>query len=150
MTEMNRELLAPCGLYCGVCAVYIATRDDNVKFKERLTGVYGVALEDVHCRGCLSSEPFVYCATCPIKDCVRGREYEGCHECSEFPCALIDEFPMPVGKKVIMRTTPAWRELGTERFVEEEEKRYHCPECGYALFRGAMRCRGCGVEIDVD
>jgi len=25
----NRELMAPCGLYCGTCGVYIATRDDN-------------------------------------------------------------------------------------------------------------------------
>ncbi|HMA86582.1 MAG TPA: DUF3795 domain-containing protein [Desulfosalsimonadaceae bacterium] len=25
--------MAPCGLYCGACAVYIATRDNNEKFK---------------------------------------------------------------------------------------------------------------------
>ena len=32
MADIKKELLAPCGLYCGVCRVYIAHRDDNQKF----------------------------------------------------------------------------------------------------------------------
>jgi predicted RNA-binding Zn-ribbon protein involved in translation (DUF1610 family) len=31
-----------------------------------------------------------------------------------------------------------------------EEERYHCPNCGYALFRGANRCRNCKEPVDVD
>ena len=27
----DKNLMAPCGLYCGVCGVYIATRDKNEK-----------------------------------------------------------------------------------------------------------------------
>ena len=38
--NINPDLVAPCGLYCGVCAVYIAHRDQNQKFKERLLSVY--------------------------------------------------------------------------------------------------------------
>ena len=30
--DINSNLLAPCGLYCGVCGVYYATRDKNNKF----------------------------------------------------------------------------------------------------------------------
>jgi len=30
---MNAELLAPCGLYCGVCGIYMASRDNNQKLK---------------------------------------------------------------------------------------------------------------------
>ncbi len=37
--RVGKELLAPCGLYCGVCGVYIAHRDNNIKFKERLTTI---------------------------------------------------------------------------------------------------------------
>ena len=33
---MNTELLAPCGLYCRVCGVYLASRDNNQKFKGKL------------------------------------------------------------------------------------------------------------------
>jgi len=150
MTEVNRDFLASCGLYCGVCAVYIATRDDNLKFKERLTGVYNLPIEDVHCKGCKSDDVIVFCKVCAIKKCTESRDYEGCHQCDEWPCEHIEKFPLPVGKKVITRAIPQWREWGTEKWVEEEEKRYHCPECGYALFRGAQKCRGCKTPVDLD
>jgi len=68
-----RELLAPCGLYCGVCAILIADRDDNPRFKERLTGVYNVGIDEIHCKGCLSGDLFLYCRVCPIRDCTMVR-----------------------------------------------------------------------------
>ena len=43
----NRSLLAPCGLYCGVCGVYIATRDKNDKFVEILAKQGGTEPMDV-------------------------------------------------------------------------------------------------------
>jgi len=59
--EIHKEWLAPCGLYCGVCAIMIAHRDDNQKFKEKLTGVYGVTADEIRCDGCLSDDPFKFC-----------------------------------------------------------------------------------------
>ena len=147
---VERELLAPCGLYCGVCAIYIADRDDNLKFKEKLTDLYGVGMEELHCKGCLSDEVFKYCEVCPIRECTREKGYEGCNECDDFPCKFVEDFPLPVGKKVILRAVPEWRALGTELWVEEELERYHCHECGYPLFRGAKRCRNCKVAVDAD
>ena len=147
---IKNELLAPCGLYCGVCAILIAHRDNNLKFKERLSTVYGVTPEEIACEGCLSDKTFKYCRVCPIKTCVCEKKYEGCHQCGDFPCKLIDDFPMPVGKQVVLRAIPTWRELGTERWVEQEELRYHCPNCGYELFRGAKRCRSCAQPVDQD
>jgi len=144
------QLAAPCGLYCGVCAIYLAHRDDNLKFKERLTGLYGVGLDDLHCKGCLSDDVFLYCRVCPIKACTAGKGIAGCHQCADFPCGHIDAFPFPVGKRVILRSIPAWRELGTDQWMEAEEKRYRCPRCGNVLFRGAKRCRSCGEAADRD
>jgi len=148
--DNKHKLAAPCGLYCGVCGVYVAHRDDNAKFKERLATVYGVSADQVRCEGCLSHDLFTYCQTCPIRSCTIGKGIEGCHQCSDFPCTFIEGYPIPVSKKVILRAIPAWRELGTERWMEEEERRYHCPQCGYGLFRGAKRCRDCGSRVDVD
>ncbi|GAB4349187.1 MAG: DUF3795 domain-containing protein [Candidatus Abyssubacteria bacterium] len=147
---VNRDLLAPCGLYCGVCGIYIADRDQNTKFKERLATVYGVAPEELRCRGCMSDAPFGYCKTCLIKSCTREKQYQGCHQCTDFPCGHITNFPFEAGRKVMLRAIPQWREMGTEKWVEAEEARYHCPECGSALFRGAKRCHQCRVPVDVD
>ena len=141
--QVNRELLAPCGLYCGACGILIAHRDDNQKFKEKLSAAYGCSPDEIVCQGCLSDVRFKYCAVCPIRSCTLEKKYEGCHQCEDFPCAMIDNFPVPVGKKVILRAIPAWREMGTEKWVEEEEKRYRCPHCGYELFRGARRWLAC-------
>jgi len=148
--ENKKELAAPCGLYCGVCGIWVAYRDNNTKFKERLTTVYGVSVDDIKCEGCLSDELFGYCQTCSIRSCTFKKGIEGCHQCNDFPCKFIENFPLPVGKKVILRAIPTWRELGTERWMEEEGKRYHCPYCDYKLFRGAKKCRNCQKTVDVD
>ena len=162
--EIKRELLAPCGLYCGVCAIYVAHRDNNQKFKERLVNLYrgevpgkgvlpnseNLTIEDIKCRGCLSDEQFMHCRQCEIRACTREKGYTGCHQCDEFPCRYIEVFPMAVGKKVILRAIPQWREMGTEKWVEAEEARYLCPECGHPTFRGAKRCRKCKTEVDLD
>lgn len=150
--EVNSDWAAPCGLYCGVCGILYATRDGNEKFRERLATVYNLPAEEIQCEGCLAEggKVFKYCQVCPIKSCASGRGHEGCHQCEEFPCALIDQFPMPVGKRVILRAVPRWREVGTERWIEEEEERYRCPSCGAELFRGAKRCRECKEPVDVD
>lgn len=156
--EINPNLLAPCGLYCGVCGVYYATRDKNNKFMETLLNFYqdkmpgleNVSIDDLKCEGCLSDQTSLFCRTCSIKDCTHKKGYAGCHECNEFPCKHIENFPMPVGKKVILRTIPYWRQEGTEKFVADEEARYVCPDCGNKIFRGAKRCNKCKIPLNLD
>ena len=148
--SVNKALAAPCGLYCGVCGIYMATRDGNEKFKEKLAPVYGAKPEDLVCDGCLSERVFAYCQACPIKSCCRDKKIEGCHQCSDFPCKFIDNFPIPVGKKVILRAIPRWREVSTEQWMAEEEQRYICPHCGYPQFRGVKKCRQCKEAIELD
>ena len=148
--EIKKELLAPCGLYCGVCAIMMAHRDNNQKLKERLAPLYGVSPQGIRCQGCLSSEVFAYCTTCPIKSCTFQRGYEGCHQCDEFPCQHIENFPVAVGKKVILRAIPYRREGGTEKWIQDEEARYTCPECGNKVFRGVAKCNQCKVKLDLD
>ena len=57
---------------------------------------------------------------------------------------------MTVGKKVILRTIPYWKEVGTDKFVENEESRYVCSECGNKVFRGVVKCNKCKAELDLD
>lgn len=154
MVEINKDLLAPCGLYCGVCSILIAHKDNNQNFKEKLMKIYKPfvkSIDDIACTGCLSEGVvFPVCRVCAIKNCNKKKGYEGCHECDDFPCKFIDNFPVEVGKKVILRAIHHRKEFGTKNWVETEEKRYKCPDCGNALFRGAKRCNKCGISVDVD
>jgi len=147
---MNTELLAPCSMYCGVCGIYMAHRDNNQKLKEKLANAYRVTPEQIACKGCLSDEKFVYCQACGIRACVMEKNIDGCHQCKEFPCKLIDDFPVPVGKKVMLRSVPDRKKLGSEKWVEQEENRYRCPHCNGQLFRGARRCGSCKELVEID
>ncbi len=161
---INPDFISPCGLYCGVCAIYIAHRDNNHKFKERLVNLYkgevpdkgnlpnseNLSIENIKCRGCLSDEPFMHCRQCEIRDCTRKKGYTGCHQCDEFPCQYIENFLMTIGKKVILRAIPYWREVGTEKWIQDEEARYICPECGNIVFRGVVKCNQCKAKLDLD
>ncbi|HNQ85972.1 MAG TPA: DUF3795 domain-containing protein [Deltaproteobacteria bacterium] len=158
----DRTLMAPCGLYCGVCGVYIATRDDNAKFKTVMGNLYGTRPEDTACRGCMQPDPpqklYGYCAMCAIRDCVRSKGFYSCHQCSDWPCDRIRTFGLATGRRVMMQTIPVWREMvavhgheeGCVEWARSVCERYHCPDCGSPLFRGAQRCHACGRAVADD
>jgi Protein of unknown function (DUF3795) len=145
--SVNEKLLTPCGLYCGVCAIHVAHRQNHVTLKEKLARVYGVTPEQIACEGCGSASPFGYCAVCEIAACAKERELDGCHECADFPCERVDNFPFEEGKKVMLRAVPARREMGIEAWVAAETKRYQCPSCGGPLLRGFSRCGSCKQPV---
>jgi hypothetical protein len=158
----NKHLMAPCGLYCGSCGVYIATRDGNEKFKTILGNLYGTKPEETECLGCMQPDPpnklYSYCETCKIRDCVKSKKYYSCHQCDEWPCDMIANFAIATGKRVMKRTIPVWRakvaehgdEKGSVEWARAECERYHCPSCGSPLFRGAQVCRNCKKDVADD
>ena len=162
--KINPDFAAPCGLYCGVCAIHVAHRDNNQKLKEKLVSLYqggttgkgllpnseNLTADDIKCQGCLSDDTFMHCKQCEIRQCTKEKDHTGCHQCDEFPCQYIDDFSMAVGKKVILRATPYRRKFGTEKWIEDEEARYICPECGNKVFRGAIKCNQCKTKLDLD
>ncbi len=155
MVDVKKELLSPCGLYCGVCSVYIAHKNNDIKIKQELLPLFKVwgaeSVDDIACTGCLSDGIiFPFCQTCSIKECIKDKNIVGCRQCDEFPCNIIENWPSQAGKKVMLQEIPIWCELGTEKWVEQVEKRYKCPECGNSLFRGAKKCNSCNVEVDID
>ena len=155
----NRKLMAPCGLYCGACGVYIATRDGNEKFRTIMGNLYGTEPEETQCLGCMQPEPpqmlYSYCKSCKMRDCVKSKGYYSCHQCSEWPCSMVENFGHATGKRVMKRAICLWREKvsrygddeGSVEWARAECERYHCPSCAEPLFRGAQRCRSCKKEI---
>jgi len=160
----NPDFISPCGLYCGVCAIHIAYQDNNEKLKEKLIHLYQgqtpgkgtlpnssqLSTHDIRCNGCGSNDLFMHCNQCQIRECTKTKGFSGCHECDDFPCPYIENFPMAVGKKVILRSVPYRRQFGTTKWVKDEDARYHCPHCGNKVFRGVMRCNQCKAVLDLD
>ncbi len=151
----NKNLMAPCGLYCGACGIYIATRDKNKKFRSIMGNLYGTKPEETECMGCMQPDPpeklYGYCITCKIRDCVKSKGFYSCHQCSGWPCDMIENFGLATGKNVMLSTIPIWREKVSEHGDEKGSiewarsvcGRYHCSTCGKPLFRGAQTCRSC-------
>jgi hypothetical protein len=92
----------------------------------------------------------MHCRQCKIKNCTKEKGFKGCHQCDEFPCHHIENFPMTTGKKVILRVIPYWPEFGTEKWIQGEEARYICPNCGNKVFRGDVKCNQCKEQLDLD
>ena len=155
----NKDLMAPCGLYCGACGIYVATRDGNEKFKAIMGSLYGTRPEETACLGCMQEDPpkqlYSWCTACKIRDCIKSKGYYSCHQCEQWPCHEIENFPLATGLRVIKRAIPKWRkkvaahgdEQGSIEWAREECERYHCSDCGNPLFRGAQRCRACKKDV---
>ena len=156
--ESNPELIPACGLYCGVCKIYQATQENDRAYLKRLARLYErrlpelapIVLDDLLCDGCRSGRKSLFCRVCQVRDCACQKSYHGCHQCAEFPCELIEEFPVPEGKKVILQAIPYRREHGTSAWILWERQRYRCPECGTDLYRGCTQCPGCKTLWAVD
>jgi hypothetical protein len=160
----NKDLRAPCGIFCGACAIYLATRSGSEKFKSGIAGLWGIKPQDVNCRGCMQPDPpkalFGFCRNCAVRNCARSKGLYSCHQCGEWPCPemtkgnYINAVPSSVRasiRRVWNRSIPLWRgkvaahgdEAGSYEWAKGECERYHCPSCGRPLFRSAQECRAC-------
>jgi hypothetical protein len=148
--DKDSKLLSPCGLYCGVCGIMIAYRDDNLDLRKHFSRLWDVPTEEIVCEGCLSDNLFFHCRQCEIRSCTQEKEIEGCHLCIDFPCGKIESFPFPKAKERIFKAIERWKKVGTEDFIRTEEERHKCPECKTPLFRRATSCIECGREVDLN
>jgi hypothetical protein len=131
------ELIAPCGINCRVCMAYGRTK--NV------------------CPGCRGEDTLKSksCAMCRIKNCEKLAmgKFEYCYECDAFPCALLAH----LDKRY--RTRYGTNPIGNLRsiqiasiysFIEAENKRWTCPQCGGMLCMHKPECLSCGYGWHID
>lgn len=121
----DRNLLAPCGLYCGECQ----------------------ALQDGRCGGCISRQGLClkYSKICKIFDCcINENKFRFCYECSKFPCRNFNFFKDEKydGFSEVVNNLKEINKIGVENYLEKEVKRVqelikcakqkgikHCSEC---------------------
>jgi len=142
MTVKN-EYLSPCGMYCSVCSVRAADRNNDQTLKGQLAAFFRTSPENIACEGCMSDKTFQMVKVCSIRACAQNNGLKGCHECDDFPCNNIKNYPIELARNRILEAIPRWKELGTERFVAEVENHYTCAKCGTLLHRYADKCGNC-------
>ena len=79
------RLLAPCGIDCGTCELYLC-KDDRNLFEELVRR--DIPEEKLPCPGCRAVKGNCpeLSSTCQTFACVKNRELDYCFECDEFPC----------------------------------------------------------------
>jgi hypothetical protein len=89
-SDEEGALIAPCGLYCGSCPLYVAAKDESVR--QRVASRQGVSADKlVLCAGCRPLKgaiPAIRETTvCDTYACaVNDKKVEFCYECDDFPC----------------------------------------------------------------
>ena len=88
--DEERALIAPCGIYCGNCPLYVARTDEALR--KRIAEAQGIPVEEiVLCEGCRPLRGQVPVSggepVCDTYACaVNGKKVEFCYECEDFPC----------------------------------------------------------------
>jgi len=110
--QSNSDIkIAPCGLICNDCPLFLVPYDEKAAkevlnwFKKECWYKENQKIEDIiinedYCEGCRSSRKSLHWSPeCEIlKCCINKRDLNFCYECSEFPCKTYNEW-IARGKK---------------------------------------------------
>jgi hypothetical protein len=135
---MNEELIAPCGMNCGICSGYLAARYD-VKSK-------GIKMP--YCTGCRPRNK--QCAFLK-KRCsllLEGK-VQYCYECDDFPCPdliKLDTRYRTTFRMSMVENLEYIRDNGITQFLEREDEKWRCPECGAVICCHNGICFNCGLS----
>lgn len=135
-----------CGLYCGACAVLIANREGIL---EESAQEWEMDPEDLKCHGCKSRTMAIYCKTCDIRQCAEDNQVDFCFQCTEYPCTRLVEFRNDEcpHHSVVFQNLETIQKKGVQKWLEEQESRWSCPECGKKFAWYDDTCKKCGTKL---
>ncbi|MHA1783767.1 MAG: DUF3795 domain-containing protein [Candidatus Helarchaeota archaeon] len=142
------KLIAPCGIYCGVCPYLIAYKNENDELKRKLAKNIGIKAEKIVCEGCRSDYPFFFCRSCKIKMCVINKQIESCALCDEFPCKLVENYPYKPFIKNVKWDVNCRKKIGKDAWIKKSIEMNTCPNCKTLNHRKARKCIKCGQELE--
>lgn len=137
LNEIN--LAGPCGFYCGTCRHYLARSKGLLEERNLKHGCQGCRIQDKKCAWVK-------------KDCVllRKKQIDFCFECEDFPCDNLKELDQrhvrDDGVSLIGNLLRI-KEIGVEKWLEEQEKAWTCPQCSGNLCVIDKQCYDCGYKI---
>lgn len=135
---MEETLIAPCGMNCGVCISYLAMKHDLNK----------QGFSKTYCPGCLPRGK--NCAVLKKEcDLLTKGLVRFCYECRAFPCGRLKALDKRYRTKYHMSMVENLefiRERGMESFLEKEDAKWRCPDCGGTICCHNGLCLNCGLD----
>jgi hypothetical protein len=132
MGEMKAELIAPCGMNCRLCLAYQRQKK--------------------HCPGCRGDDASksVSCRQCLIKNCsiVQSSHSGFCYECERYPCLRLRQLDKRYRTKYrmsMLENLKTIKDEGLDIFLQREEERWRCPNCGAVLSVHRLPCPVCKI-----
>lgn len=93
------KIYGSCGLICSECPAYIACITNDQKLRENTAKEWSeiyqaeIPADSINCTGCRQQGVKIgHCSECKIRLCAINRKIETCCECSDYPCAILQEF----------------------------------------------------------
>ncbi len=136
--DEKADLIAPCGMNCGICSAYLSATHDIKKQGIRMS----------YCKGCRPRNK--NCAflkkRCGVLSEGRGNF---CFECPDFSCdrlKAIDKRYRERYRMSMLENLEFIRDHGIEAFLKKEEEKWRCPDCSGTICCHNGICFDCGVE----
>ena len=140
MVNLNKELIAPCGMNCGVCSNYLGYKNN----------IHGKGLPN--CIGCRPRDKQCAFLKKKCKDSLKllKGEIEFCFECSYYPCENLTGLDNRYREKYGMSMIDNLNEIknrGINYFIENQGKKYKCQKCGNLISIHNNKCFICDKVI---
>ena len=144
--EQPGNLAAVCGLYCGSCGIYLATKDNDTERLIQYAIVLNQTFDETLCDGCRAARRSAHCAKiCLFMDCAFNNGVEFCGACQRFPCKELTDFQKKMPHRVeIVASLNRLNEISTEQWLAEMKENYSCPKCDSVNSAYDISCRKCG------
>lgn len=153
---VNRNLVGRCGLYCGACIIYRASKDSK-ELQGRVAERQRCKPEEIRCGGCqtvLTSGWDVkgeeWGKNCKIVKCLSTKGQNFCYECATYPdCEKFHEIAdscLQIGENLMENLVKIKADKVAE-WLEEEDKKWGCRNCGKPVTMHLSECHWCGAKI---
>jgi hypothetical protein len=125
-----------CGLYCGACPKFLASRSET---------------EPEPCRGCKSGTISGWCLECDLKACARGKGFEFCYACADYPCEKLEQFKTSADYPYHREVYDYMKVIAGEGkavWLKNMKTRWSCPSCQREASWWDLACKNCGTKLD--
>jgi hypothetical protein len=153
--ENKEKLVAPCGLYCGACPMFLATQENDEKKIDAIVQQFSgrgpkMAAADLQCDGCIGGGRVAsFCRACAMRECAENtKKVTRCADCPDFPCSKITKFNNDgmLHHAEVLENCRKLKEAGIKEWTKREEERWRCPQCHANIAWYDKTCSRCGAK----